>query len=75
MKVLSSIFSVGIFFLSAFCVNAQDDYVRGEDPTADAIRDMQTGMAGLKQATQNPQLMAQLMNDLQVCLTLSVKKT
>lgn len=47
-------------------VAAQDEYVRGQDPQADAIRDMQTGMAGLQQAAKDPVLMAQLMQDLQV---------
>jgi hypothetical protein len=74
MKVLSSIFSVGIFFLSALCVDAQEEYVRGQDPAADAIRDMQSGMAGLKHATKDPQLMAQLMNDLQVSFPKSGEK-
>ena len=70
MKFFNSLLSVALFFSSAFCAYAQDEYVRGEDPTADAIRDMQLGMSGLKQATQDPQLMAQLMNDLQVRLFL-----
>jgi hypothetical protein len=45
---------------------AQDEYVRGRDPQADAIRDIQMGMAGMKQAAQDPVLLAQLMQDLQV---------
>ena len=68
MKFLSSLFSIGVFFASTLCANAQDDYVRGEDPAADAIRDMQTGMAGIQQAAKDPVLMAQLMQDLQVRL-------
>lgn len=65
MKVFKSL---SIFLLSLSCgvVSAQDDYVRGQDPQADAIRDMQTGMAGLQQAAKDPVLMAQLMKDLQV---------
>lgn len=37
-----------------------------DDETAQAIRDLQVGMAGLKEASQNPALLAQLMRDLQV---------
>jgi hypothetical protein len=33
-----------------------------------ALKDLYTGMAGLKEAAQNPALLAQLMRDLQVCL-------
>lgn len=51
------------FLLSSF-VYGQEDYVRGKDPQADAIRDMQAGFAGLQQAAKDPVLMAQLMEDL-----------
>ena len=37
-----------------------------DDKLNDAMRDLQTGMAGLQQATQDPALLAQLMQDLQV---------
>merc|ERR1712232_275369 len=36
-----------------------------EDASAQALKDLHTGMAGLKEATQNPALLAQLMRDLQ----------
>ena len=32
----------------------------------EALRDLYTGMAGLKEAASNPQMLAQLMRDLQV---------
>lgn len=36
----------------------------------DAIRDMQVGMQGLKQAGEDPAMLAQLMQDMQVSLVL-----
>ena len=65
MKFIKSIISI-VALLSFSGVSAQDEYVRGEDPQADAIRDMQMGMGGLQQAAKDPVLMAQLMKDLQV---------
>ncbi len=65
MKIFKSFFSTALL-LSLNGSLAQDEYVRGQDPQADAIRDMQTGMAGLQQAAKDPVLMAQLMQDLQV---------
>lgn len=65
MRFFKSIIS-SIVLVSLSGVAAQDEYVRGQDPQADAIRDMQTGMAGLQQAAKDPVLMAQLMQDLQV---------
>jgi len=53
-----------------FSGTSAQDYVRGQDPQADAIRDMQTGMAGLQQAAKDPVLLAQLMKDLQVKIDL-----
>jgi hypothetical protein len=35
----------------------------------DALRDIQLGMAGLKEAGQDPALLAQLFRDMQVCDT------
>jgi len=68
---LSLNFVVSTFGLSTLFLGgswAQDDYVRGNDPHADAIRDIQLGMAGMKQAAQDPVLLAQLVQDLQVRL-------
>ena len=63
MKFVKALISSALLMASA--VSAQgSDYVRGEDPQADAIRDMQTGMAGLSQAAKDPVLMAQIMEDL-----------
>jgi hypothetical protein len=39
---------------------------KDDEETAQAIKDLQTGMAGLKEASSNPALLAQLMRDLQV---------
>ena len=46
---------------TAWMVVAQE-----EDPQAEALRTMQIGMQGLMQAGQDPALLAQLMQDLQV---------
>lgn len=37
-----------------------------EDSTAQAIKDLKVGMAGLQEASSNPAVLAQLMKDLQV---------
>jgi hypothetical protein len=66
MKFFKSLLSSALLLLASSGVSAQDEYVRGENAQADAIRDMQTGMAGLQQASKDPVLMAQLMQDLQV---------
>lgn len=63
--LFKSVFSS--LFLLFSLVSGQEEYVRGEDPQADAIRDMQLGFAGLQQMASDPVLMAQLMQDLQVC--------
>ena len=62
MKIFKTLASA--FLILASSAHAQDDYVRGQDPQADAIRDMQTGMAGLHQAANDPVMMAQLMEDM-----------
>jgi len=62
MKVFKSIISFltvsGLFVVS----HAKKD---DEDAVARALRDMQAGMAGLKEASNNPAMLAQLMRDLQ----------
>lgn len=67
MKLVQTIFSFGILLLSATCISSEEveEYVRGADPQADAINDMQLGFNGLKQAAKDPMLLAQLMQDLQ----------
>ena len=62
MKFFKTLLSAALLFASS--AYAQDGYRRGEDPQADAIRDMQTGCQGLQQAAKDPVLMAQLMEDL-----------
>jgi hypothetical protein len=64
MKFFKSLLSTSLFLVISG-VQAQDGYVRGEDPQADAIRDLQTGMGGLQQASKDPVLLAQMMQDLQ----------
>jgi len=67
MKFFQTFFSFGILALSATGIYAEDveEYVRGADPQADAIYDMQLGMNGLQAAAKNPMLLAQLLQDLQ----------
>ena len=56
MKFIKAVFSVGalLFVPSVFADNE------------DALRDLQIGMAGLQEASRNPAMLAQLMQDLQV---------
>lgn len=68
MKVFKTLLTAS--FMLCFSVASAQDYVRGQDPQADAIRDMQTGMAGMQQAAKDPVLLAQLMKDLQVKIDL-----
>jgi hypothetical protein len=64
MISLKSLFSV-LFLL--VCIATTTSAKRKDDEeAATALRDLQTGMAGLKEASQNPALLAQMMRDLQV---------
>jgi hypothetical protein len=54
-------FMAGLLAVATTC-HAQDKKV---DP-AQAMRDMQIGMSGLKQAGEDPEMLAQLMRDMQV---------
>jgi hypothetical protein len=56
MKFIKALLSIAI--LSAPAAFAQE---------RDPMRDLQIGMQGLKEAANNPELLAQLMHDLQVC--------
>jgi hypothetical protein len=67
MKLLRTILSAGLL-LAAPAVEAAKS--RGEDPKEDALYDINTGMAGLQQATKDPKLLAQLMQDMNVSLVL-----
>mmetsp|Transcript_5767 Transcript_5767/g.9993 ORF Transcript_5767/g.9993 Transcript_5767/m.9993 type:complete len:200 (-) Transcript_5767:103-702(-) len=60
MKFFKSLLSASLL-LSGSAVYA----ARGDDKEADALYDAQLGMAGLKHATQDPTLLAQLMQDMQ----------
>ena len=64
MKFVKALLSTSLLFIASVSGQDAEEYVRGEDPQADAIRDMQTGFSGLQQAAQDPVLMAQLMQDL-----------
>ena len=64
MQVFRSLFSLLLAFSCLFAVTGARK--NDEDTTAQALLDLQAGMAGLKEATQNPALLAQLMRDLQV---------
>lgn len=57
MKLLKTLLSLAVLSAPVLADDAKDD----------ALRNMQIGMQGLKEAANNPQLLAQLMHDLQVC--------
>jgi hypothetical protein len=62
---MMSVKSILAFLMLLVCfvtAKKKDD----EDASAQAIRDLQTGMAGLKETGNNPALLAQLMRDMQV---------
>jgi hypothetical protein len=42
--------------------------VSAQNKEADAMRDLQLGLQGIQEAAKNPALLAQLMQDLQVCV-------
>ena len=48
------------------CLVVVSDAKKDDDAAAQAVRDMQSGMAGLKEAASNPAMLAQLMRDLAV---------
>ena len=57
------------FFYTLFIVLACIAAVvsaKSKEEDDEALRDLYTGMAGLKEAASNPQMLAQLMRDLQV---------
>jgi len=59
MKLLKSLLSVCLLFSNSVFAD------RGEDKDADALYDVQLGMAGLKQASKDPTLLAQMIQDMQ----------
>ena len=66
MNLLYVFVSAAFLLLSVAGQATEGEYVRGEDPQADAIVDIQTGMSGLAQATKDPTILAQLMRDMAV---------
>lgn len=46
----------------------EQEFVYGSDPKKDAEYDISMGMAGIQQAAQDPKLLAQLFQDMQVSL-------
>lgn len=59
-----------IFMLVACFVASTDAKKKSEeDPTEQAIKDLKFGMAGLQEAANNPAVLAQLMQDLQVSMS------
>lgn len=61
LKSILSVFIILACFV-AITVAKKDE----EDSTAQAIKDLKVGMAGLQDASSNPAVLAQLMKDLQV---------
>lgn len=62
MFSLKSLFS---FFVLLACLASSTTYAKKDDDDS-ALRDLQIGMQGLKEAANNPTMMAQLMRDLAV---------
>lgn len=60
-----------IFMLVACFVAFTDAKKKSEEeyPTEQAIKDLKFGMAGLQEAANNPAVLAQLMQDLQVSVS------
>ncbi len=69
MKVLS-LFTTTALLSMVGLSSAADDYQYGKDPKKDAEYDISMGMAGIQQAAQDPKLLAQLFQDMQVSLWL-----
>ena len=65
MNSLKSILSI-LMILACFVTDSFAKRKNDEDATAQAIRDLKVGMAGLQEAASNPAVLAQLMQDLQV---------
>ncbi|CAJ1912446.1 unnamed protein product [Cylindrotheca closterium] len=60
IKQLFKIFTLLACFVAIAVAKKEE-----EDPTGQAIKDLKLGMAGIKEAANNPELLAQLMQDLQ----------
>ena len=67
MKVLSVFTTAALLSVIGVSVAKEDAaYVYGKDPKKDAEYDISMGMAGIQQAAQDPKLLAQLFQDMQV---------
>ncbi len=72
MKVLSVFTTAALLSVIGVSVAKEDAaYVYGKDPKKDAEYDISMGMAGIQQAAQDPKLLAQLFQDMQVSVCLS----
>ena len=60
LKSILSFFVLMVCLMTSFAAKKEDD--------ESALRDLQIGMAGLKEAASNPALLAQLMRDLAVSI-------
>ena len=63
MKVFRTLLSVSV---GISCFFASTEAKKKDEEKNQAMRDMQSGMAGLKEAANNPAMLAQLMRDLAV---------
>ena len=59
-----------IISLGVVCIVGFTALVAGQEVDYDATTNIQLGMQGLMQAGSDPALLAQLMKDMQVCVTL-----
>ena len=66
MKVLSIFTTAALLSMVGVSVANEVAYVYGKDPKKDAEYDISMGMAGIQQAAQDPKLLAQLFQDMQV---------
>jgi hypothetical protein len=62
MQAFKSFYSILVVLVCLFAVV----YAKKKEQEDQALNDLYMGMAGLKEAAQNPALLAQLMRDLQV---------
>ena len=69
MKVLSLFTTTALLSMVGLSSAADKEYEYGKDPKKDAEYDISMGMAGIQQAAQDPKLLAQLFQDMQVSVT------
>jgi hypothetical protein len=66
MKLFQSLYSLFVILACLIAVTV----AKKKEEEDQALKDLYTGMAGLKEAANNPALLAQLMRDLQVSCNL-----